>query len=184
MNLIKAGDAISIIDFILTENNVDYFVNFGTLLGLIREGHVIKHDTDIDIAIINCHRKTIDSLIISFEKLNFKFTYELREFEFFSFLFYSIKIDFTHYKHLKKFLVHDSLKLKTADVYPIKIIEFSHFKSNVPNKHKKILRSYYGPNWQIPNRGFHYDSKRTFLFKMLYKYTFPSIQQYLRSLKK
>lgn len=184
MDLRKAQEALCIINSILTENDVDYFANFGTLLGLIREGHVIEHDTDIDIAILGCSRKKKELLISSFEENEFKFTYELKNLEFFSFQFNSIKIDFTHYKHRKNLLVHDSQQLKISDVYPIVIIEYSNINFKVPKNYKKILRTYYGPSWQIPNKGFHYDPKRSFLYKVLYKYISPSIQEYLRSLKK
>ena len=36
----------------LTQNNVDYYLDFGTLLGIVRENDFIRHDDDIDLTIV------------------------------------------------------------------------------------------------------------------------------------
>lgn len=36
----------------LNKNNVDYWVDYGTLLGIVRDKDIIKHDTDVDICLI------------------------------------------------------------------------------------------------------------------------------------
>lgn len=56
----KNGDVIlKIIDKAFQGAGIEYFVDFGTLLGVIREGDFLKHDDDIDITIcspdINSH---------------------------------------------------------------------------------------------------------------------------------
>ncbi len=38
-------------DYLLTSNNINYSIAFGTLLGAVREGGFISHDTDVDVAI-------------------------------------------------------------------------------------------------------------------------------------
>ena len=42
---------------ILNNNNIDYFVLYGSLLGLIREGELLENDDDIDILV---HTDNID----------------------------------------------------------------------------------------------------------------------------
>ena len=37
---------------IMKENEIEYFCDFGTLLGIVRENSFIKHDIDIDVALI------------------------------------------------------------------------------------------------------------------------------------
>lgn len=40
---------------VLREKNFEFFVNNGTLLGIVRDGHLIEWDSDIDIALLgNC----------------------------------------------------------------------------------------------------------------------------------
>lgn len=36
----------------LNEHKINYWVDYGTLLGIIREGDIIKHDEDVDICLI------------------------------------------------------------------------------------------------------------------------------------
>jgi len=35
------------------DNKVDYWVDYGTLLGIVREGDIIRHDTDVDICVVD-----------------------------------------------------------------------------------------------------------------------------------
>ena len=46
---------------LLNDNNVTFWLDQGTLLGALREGNFIKHDTDIDISIYKEVDKNIKS---------------------------------------------------------------------------------------------------------------------------
>lgn len=41
---------------ILNQNNIDYWLDSGTLLGLKRDGKLISGDKDIDISVLDCER--------------------------------------------------------------------------------------------------------------------------------
>ncbi len=57
---------------ILNENNInDWFIFFGTLLGIVRENSCIDGDNDLDI-MINCDYQELRAI---FDKEGFKFTY-------------------------------------------------------------------------------------------------------------
>lgn len=51
----------------LQDTKVDYWVNFGTLLGFHRENGIIGHDIDIDFG---CHEKDYDLILSEAEKLH------------------------------------------------------------------------------------------------------------------
>lgn len=52
--LLKQGiSVLSNFDEILSANNIPYSLIFGTLLGAVREKGFIKHDLDIDVAVLN-----------------------------------------------------------------------------------------------------------------------------------
>ena len=48
---------------ILNENNISYFLLFGTLLGAYRENDFIKHDRDIDIGILGESKEDFEKKI-------------------------------------------------------------------------------------------------------------------------
>jgi len=53
---------------VLNEHSVPYWVNFGTLLGLMREGKPLEHDKDIDIGIWAKDKERMKSIIPSMKK--------------------------------------------------------------------------------------------------------------------
>jgi hypothetical protein len=61
---------------ILDENNQEFFLTFGTLLGYYRENNFIKYDYDIDIGIIKSkYNENIKDLIIKSNKFKLNKTY-------------------------------------------------------------------------------------------------------------
>jgi len=49
--LLEANTVLNKISDILDENRIDYWIDFGTLLGIIRDSEIIKWDKDIDIGV-------------------------------------------------------------------------------------------------------------------------------------
>jgi len=49
---------------IMNKYNIKYWADFGTLLGLIREGTLIRHDDDSDICIFNDEKDKINDVIL------------------------------------------------------------------------------------------------------------------------
>jgi phosphorylcholine metabolism protein LicD len=56
---IKLYELLKLIDKLFEENDIKYWADGGTLLGSLREGHIIEHDDDADIAI---HFKDLEKL--------------------------------------------------------------------------------------------------------------------------
>ena len=62
---------------LLNENNIQYWVDSGTLLGLVREGKILLNDKDIDIGIHVNQLSKINQLKSKFIDLGYSFRYEL-----------------------------------------------------------------------------------------------------------
>lgn len=60
----------------LNEENIEYWVDFGTLLGIYREGNPILYDNDIDICIINLTTDKVNRLAKNLENRHIYFNQE------------------------------------------------------------------------------------------------------------
>ena len=56
---IKKKNLENLISSIETLKNFEYFVFYGTLLGIVRENNIIEHDDDIDFLINIDHRNEV-----------------------------------------------------------------------------------------------------------------------------
>lgn len=68
-------DQLKWITGILEHNDIPYWVDSGTLLGLVREGDVMSHDKDIDLACWGEHKDRILTFGKRFRTDGYKFTY-------------------------------------------------------------------------------------------------------------
>jgi phosphorylcholine metabolism protein LicD len=46
------NESLSYISKLLNKNSIEYWADSGTLLGIKREGELLKHDPDIDISLV------------------------------------------------------------------------------------------------------------------------------------
>lgn len=69
--LIKISTMLKDTDNILCENNINYWINAGTLLGAVRHKNIIPWDDDADICIFNTDEDKLLSLKSEFKKLNY-----------------------------------------------------------------------------------------------------------------
>lgn len=157
---------------ILNREKIDFFIDFGTLLGIIREDGFIKHDLDMDIGVIKENEKTTsrvkESLLGHGCVLKHEYKYKGNVVEQ-SFLFKKIKFDICYYEQDKVkskcyLFYRDSEenikytdnsmsvvqmtydKIKGIEKYKVGTHEF-----NIPVDAEKLLEEKYGPDWRIPN---------------------------------
>lgn len=69
----KKYNAQNLKEVLLLLEGLDYFVFYGTLLGLVREGDILENDDDIDILV---DRKHLAELIERFDKHNGALTFD------------------------------------------------------------------------------------------------------------
>lgn len=179
---------------ILTECGIDYYADWGTLLGIIREGGFIRYDDDIDLTLVDDKinpRALLNTLI----NKGFVFIHALiredRILEF-SVSWKNLSIDF-----LFRIPVERPGKVGIADVYydpdikyetpdqnsykmwlfdegiKTKVITFKGVEVRVPDKPEDLLEFEYGPEWRSPINNWsadglagRYEAKEDFVIRM------------------
>ena len=166
----KSGISImNDIEQALKDSGLLYFVDFGTLLGVIRDNNFISWDCDIDYGIVNNENFDWDKLEEILSKNNyskvkqFKIGDEIKEqtysrdgvltIDFFlhnddgvAYSFYK-KDDYNYpnenYYHAKEYYFAKINETKTAQFLGIDV--------SVPSNSEEFLESSYSENWQIPD---------------------------------
>lgn len=146
---------------------------FGTLLGLIRNGRIIKHDDDIDLAVMIKDDKDWDSVCLAFRDLGYNLTYS-----------YSLNAKTTEMTFFKK---HLRIDVFGCDVSKDTVLLYTYISKpdfSYPNKYfnhcmehkyhiawaikevflggerinmldldesKILLKQMYGDNWMVPD---------------------------------
>lgn len=146
---------------------IDYFIFFGTLLGLTREGAPIKGDDDVDFYV---NTKDRDALITKLNELDIEI--EL-DFPNNTQHFLNVQKDFGDHKLSADFYFFDAetdddyllerwnfngdhtnprntLKLPKIFVYPIAVEIYRNTPLKLPNHTNLVNEFLYGPDWRIP----------------------------------
>ena len=139
---------------ILKECGVNYRILFGTLLGLYRDGKLIDHDLDMDIATTYSDHPKLYDAIIEAEKRGFKIVR------------YSFDILVTIFRddvYIDIYLFKERGKNLKCSVYNLDkscFIDKSVVKCNdtdldtIPDP-EKFFKEYYGGDWNKPIKGIH-----------------------------
>lgn len=170
-------DVLRLITKSLNKNGIKYWVDCGTLLGLIREGNVIKHDMDIDLGILQeDYTEQIDALFYEAGFTPWRTIYlaDSNVLVEKTFCLKGIKVDLFLYR-----LVQDEIISYTADDHPYlvgkynlqegeymaipnaytyqktKQISISGNTFLVPENPSKYLNELYG-DWTIKKKHFNY----------------------------
>ena len=159
---------------IFDEIDIINFADFGTLLGLVREKKILRHDLDLDYGIIN-NGFDIDAVNIKLERTGFKLwrNYKYNKVIVQSSYYYKgIKIDISIYNLenniLKTWLFYKAPKIKyknhernivEVSINPIKGIKSTLFNKrliNIPIDPESVLTQKYGKDWQTPKKNWIY----------------------------
>ena len=149
---------------ILKDNGIDYFLVFGTCLGIIREGGYIEKDDDLDLGMLYNEekiKKLIDILskngyeirrILYCENNDIKKKYGEKSIRNIHFFIDNILFDmFILYKIENHYILADNWIIKT-DLEKLITVEYVGMKLNVPKDYEKFLEEIY-KDWKIPTGG-------------------------------
>ena len=171
-NLHKDGfDILKKISHVLNQAGVKYFVDCGTLLGFVRDGDFIAHDTDIDMGIYlneKFSKEDLDKVMLSIGlKKHHVFYYQSIPVEI-SYSKGSIIVDFFQHfeteghsiqycfarnpsKDYPKDNFFDVYRVEHSHIIGLKLITIKNVQVYVPQNCDEYLASSYTENWRIPN---------------------------------
>ncbi len=149
---------------LLTSNNIEYWLDFGTLLGAIREKAFLKHDMgDIDIGVNQKDYWKVRKILNTQTTLKYKriwrteiSIYETSDVHLDLFFF----TEKDNMMHTALFLgnkiqgglnIESGMKYLKENIYPLKNINVFHHRFTVPNNPEAHLVENYGEDWKTPD---------------------------------
>ena len=142
------------------------FVNSGTLLGLVREGRLLAHDDDIDLAVV-----LPVSSVLEVKAQRQAFTRMMSE------TGLAVSERQAHWKVMRLGVPFDLFPawsdvqgrlhiypycpgaVRTADMLPTVATTFEGVPLSMPRQAEQLLEVNYGPGWKQPDPTFHFDWK-------------------------
>lgn len=160
---------------IIKHLGIPIFADFGTLLGLVREGQLLKHDLDIDTGVIadidqqKIVRRTLEDCGYKLWRQYYKGDYVVEE----SYKIDGIKIDINYYQMAEdksntwlffwkrdypyeKGNIRHIVEMTYSPFKDVVTKEFQGYLIDIPANAEKLLEEKYGENWRTPDKGWIY----------------------------
>ncbi|NRB56316.1 MAG: LicD family protein [Salinicola sp.] len=145
----KAGLALAQLKEDLAQHDIDFFLVSGTLLGCVREGTILGHDTDIDVGVMpEVNMKSLRSAIKNSRR--FKLQEIISENTLYVVHPNGVKIDlFRHYIENEK-LYHGGIKCRWWNTpFELETTQFLGSEYRAPKNYDIYLTENYG-DWRTP----------------------------------
>lgn len=153
-----AFENLSFLTSLFNKEEMNYFIFYGTLLGIIRENDFIEYDTDTDIVLFYKDKDKFLELIPSMDEYGFKivrFTENIisimKENEYIDLYFFQEKRNLL----LRKIWYCQGLVIKYNILSNFKNYQFKNINVKIPENYNKALKYLYGKNWKIPIKNYH-----------------------------
>ena len=140
---------------VLEENDLEYFISFGTLLGAVRHGGMIPWDTDVDILVPERERETIITVL---KKAFENTTYQVHEDVDPKIVGNIVRVDLstTNTLHIDLFTYIDEGEtivfgydrvFSKEGIYPLVRIPFYDLELMAPREYRQHLEQIYGSDY-------------------------------------
>lgn len=165
---VKVGDeVISQVQEALSQTSKVFFFDMGTLLGIYRDGRLLKRDMDIDVGVQIASSSDIDDIRTVLKSYNFihKFVFStdvhglIQD----TFTYQGITVDISYYRQEESldyiYMIYnadDVLKMLCHHVKGVKLFPFGDIMINVPENTDLYLADRYGKDWRIPDPNYKY----------------------------
>ncbi|HEV7651532.1 MAG TPA: methyltransferase domain-containing protein [Actinophytocola sp.] len=165
-------DAVEDVLARLTDAGVDAFLAFGALLGAVRDGTFIPHDSDADVAYLSKHRSPVDVARESFalERVMIEAGYWTWRFSAADFkvivpdpeggraidVFAGFVVEDTFYLMPEV----SSADFREEIILPLGEVVLHGRKITAPADPEALLEITYGPQWRIPDPSFKFETPR------------------------
>jgi hypothetical protein len=174
------GKAADVIDNVLNETErvvallhnllgVDLFVTGGTLLGPVRDGHILPHDDDADLAYLSAHNNPSD---VALESFGIERTLALNGYEVVRHSSAHLQLMFPGQSVVDNFYIdifgyfvcnewfygpfHARQPANDVTVLPLSSLEVNGRILPGPAQPAELLTAIYGPDWGTPNPAFRF----------------------------
>lgn len=161
------------------EERMEYWLDFGTLLGCIREGGFLAHDLDLDVGVFY-KEKQHDKFLSKLEEKGFRLTKTFIYFDAIveqSFFYNHVNFDILYYyKNAQNKLISYNFEYKKNRESATDIVGYEYSNQYaglkeakmgkipvfIPANANEILRTYYGDSYLVPDKNFDFKSMSTY----------------------
>jgi phosphorylcholine metabolism protein LicD len=139
---------LKLVSKLLLHSNIhDWFIAYGTLLGIVRENSCIKNDDDIDIICDKKYKARIKEVL-----LNNGFILSLKTKDFIQFHLNGIQVDFYLCTIQDNNFIDNHQKKIWVNCYPLIRKKWNSVILQFPNNPIERLEHLYGKDWFIPSQ--------------------------------